>query len=254
MKRLSKLIITLIGVLSLTSCMSLMPTVSRRSKSSSQLSEDEISEKSNQKSSSSLSYDPYDCHITCSNNYARAEMNEMVHVRFTMTKSNGEVIPLSSSSYIEPADYDIYYDQILTEEYLEAIVSSPYIGTHGYRVCLFSKYGQSCRDTFYFVVDGDEEDPNNYYVSHPEYFDVPNGSVLGLDFMIVHRVTGSIKRFDPSHPFDADISDAPSIYIDGYELLDDNTLLRVYLKGIDNTASSISTPARGLTVHTVTVL
>ena len=236
MKRFTKLIFAIASLFSLTSCMNLLPTVSRKPRSSS-MDEDSafIDEKSsNERSSNSNASGEY--FVGC-DSIPQGLSGETVSTTFRLiNSSNGQSMPLSAGCYASSFDsslrmsYHIDYDLFVVE------LMSSNDGDHEFKVVLKSTSGEAATDYFTYSTSGGDINPDNYIVDYSNDIEVPYSANAAIYFRITNKYSGVVKRFDSSRPYDIDSSDAPSVRVDSFELVDDNTTLFIHVKGLSYTS------------------
>lgn len=239
MKRFSKLIVALIGVLSLTSCMNLMPTVSRRSRRNSSeedFSDSTVVERSNKDSNKNSSLVYYEIDYNILN--PTVQVGEVINISYRLRDNNWSYLSLSNASDVDSVRSGLSAGYTVFEDHMEVQLFADSAGTYDYRVNLVSKTGVECSQYYYLFVTISDDDPENYYVEHDNDFEVPYLGTYYAYYRIINRRTANNKYFDPNHPFDADFSSAPSITIDGYELVNNNTALMLMLRGLTNTSAN----------------
>lgn len=242
MKRLAKVVLAFLGIFTLTSCMDLLPLPSRRTRSSSFDSE-EISESFDDSSSGDRfssktnipSYELTEYYIVPSDPNPTGSVGVESHILFSLCDSSGQSLRLSNESRAEIRSGNLNLNYTVLKEYLEVIVSSTFEGTHQFRVTLKATSGPSRTENYSYTVVGNIESPENYYAEYERNIEVPYDYDRYVDYRLINLYTGTIKQLDPAHPFDADLSAAPSIQILGFELFDDDRILRINLKGVNNT-------------------
>ena len=245
MKKIFKALITSISLLSLTACMNLLPTQSPRTRSS-KSSKEEISESINrssnegnsgERSSNYMSSSALDYFVTSDTYEPTIETNSRVTVRFYLMNSNGYECTLSNNCYITTYSGGLDFEATIRNKYYEVTFIPRMAGDYRYKVTLTaSTDSSSTRSEYYYLHAYDSGDDSEIYiVDHPNHIEVAYGSDTPVDFYLMNKYTGALKCFDVSHPFDVDISSAPSIQVEFAEVVSDNTILRIYLKGINFT-------------------
>ena len=242
MKRIVKTLFVLLGLFSLTSCMDLLPLPSRRTRKSSDeaISENFEDESSfNQKSNNTkTSYQgETNYYIQCSEPAPNGIANSATIVDFYLVDDYGNHAPLSDRCYVECSNPYLSISWSTFYDYLQVELYATDSGYFSFRVTVIAASGPSRTNNYYYNVGPGSDDVNSYCVEQPDNIEVPYSSDTFFDYRIVNRYTGQARRFNINHPYDV-VSIPSSIQIEYFEFLDNETMLRILIKGIANTTAS----------------
>ena len=233
-KIFKKLLIGVIASLSLTSCMDLLPTPSRRSKRPS--SDDEISESRNNISDNELSTrhydDPYDCSVYAPSFVDNAIVGELVTIRFYLLDNQNNEVEITDESKVNIATGKLDYSFRVTKYYLEMDLCSQYTGKHSYGITLVSTKGKSYSQYYKLYVYEAEQMID---IQRDDNIEIPLYGEFFAHCWIYNRHTGESIRFNPSYPCEIDASHAPSVTVESVDVFDNNTTLEIKLRGNNTT-------------------
>ena len=240
MKRLAKIFLAFLGIFTLTSCMDLLPMPSRRTRSSS-LSSEVMNEdystnerSSNSRTSRSSYTGEKNYYIETSDPAPNGFVYQTVSVYFYLTDDNGQHAELADNCFVESFSPDLTVAWAREYDYLEVLLNATNSGYYQFRVTVKATSGPSRTNNYYYNAVEGVDDISNYYVEHGDNIDAYYMSDTFLHFRILNKYNGNARRFDINHPYDV-ISLPSSAQIEYFDFVDNETTLRIVIKGFDYT-------------------
>lgn len=231
MKRLAKLLIALTGVLSLTSCLSLLPTGGPRRRSESSIRSGDF---------------PYD-NFSGSGDYTLngprgtycLQMGSEIWWNYSVSDNmTGEQL-IINDYYVEHDDgIDIYESLQYDKRSLELRVNSYQTGIYNFKITLTISSGESFSRQNRVIVDSNSVD-NDIYIDYPCEVQITRESSVDLYFRAYDNRTGRDVSFDASHPYDIGYLDTEVVDILGYHLEDNNRYMYLNILSNKNGASEL---------------
>ena len=227
MKRLAKLIIALTGALSLTSCLSLLPTGGPRRKSESSIRSGDFSSGSG------------DYTLDGPRGSYGMEIGSEIWWTYSVSDNvTGEQLMINDY-YVEHDEGIDVYDSLLGDSrLLELRVNSYQTGIYNFKITLTISSGESFTRQNRVIVDSNYFD-NDIHVDYPCEVQITRESSFGLYFRAYDNRTGQNMSFDASHPYDIGYLDTQIIDVTNYHLEDDNRSLYLDILSNKNGASEL---------------